>query len=248
MDIYRELTERATSLARAKRLKRMVAGIHYVFAEVERSGSGLAYLDRALLETCCESGDGSYWKQPADLILRGYLGYHPIEVPLALAVMNALFNHRKELLKDNVSDPFEEISLSPEDEILMIGYFEPLYKKLQGRVRRIIVIEKESSSTPTRLVRDPNNLRVAIVTSATLANKTLHNFFPILSNIPEVVLLGPSTPLAPEIFRDYPITWLCGVMVRDSELLFRLVCEGKGTPAFFRSQVLEKVNLRIKRS
>lgn len=248
MEIYKELIERAISLARAKRVKRMVAGIHYVFAEVERSGCGLAYMDRGFLETCCESSETTYWRQPADLILKGYLGYHPIEVPLALAVMNSLFNHRKEILKENIQDPFESISLDSEDEILMIGYFEPLYKKLQGRVKRILVIEKEAINSVPRMLRDVESIRLAIVTSATLANKTLHYYFPVLEKIPEVMLLGPSTPLAPEIFKDYPISWLCGVAVKDGEQLFRLVCEGKGTPTFFKANVLEKVNLKIRRS
>jgi len=40
---------------------------------------------------------------------------------------------------------------------------------------------------------------------------------------------------------------LCGSIVKDSELLFRKVCEGKGTPAFFKSGALKKVNIRVKK-
>lgn len=244
--IYQDFVELALSLARGKRVKRMVAGLFYTYAEVERTGAGLAYLEREAIESCCEAGGISYWKQPADLIIKNYLTSHPVESSLALAVMNALFNHRKEVLKDTSSDPLLEIPLTLEDEVLMIGYFEPIFKRLQGKVKRIRVIEKNEFYGGLKGLRDLKNLSLAIITSATLSNKTFHLYLPYLKEVPEVILMGPSTPLAPEIFQATPITWLSGAIVKDTEMLFRLVCEGKGTPAFFKSGALEKINLRVK--
>ncbi len=240
--------EKAISLARAKRVKRVVLGLHYALADIERGGAGLAFVDRDFLSSCCEKSDASYWKGLADLLVKGYLSPPGPEVFLSLAIMNALFNHRKEVLREaTAGDPLEQIRLRPKDEVLMIGFFPPLFQKLQGRVRKIIVIEKENIQENKRVLENLPSVPLGIITSATLANKSLCEYLPYLEKIPEVILMGPSTPLCPEVFRHTPITWLSGVLVKDSELLFRLVCEGKGTPAFFKRGALNKVNLRLKK-
>ncbi len=248
MSIYQELVERAISVGRAKRVKRVVLSPFYAFAELERGGSALAYVDKDLLEVCCEATEETYWKKPADLVVKKYLNPVSPETPIALSVINALLNNRKELAKEAIQgDPLSQIELSFEDEILMIGYFEPLMKKLQGKVRKVWIIEKPNPFEGLSKIEDFEKITLAIVTSATLSNKTLHAYFPYLEKIPEVILMGPSTPLAPEVFKYTPITWLSGSLVKDSELLFRLVCEGKGAKSFFKSGVLEKINIKVKK-
>ncbi len=245
MDIYQELAEKALSLARGKKIKRIVLSPFYALAEIEKGGMGLSYVDKDFLNSCCgENNHLSYWGKPADLLIKPYLISQNQERFLSLAVMNALFNHRKEILNQaSLKDPLEILPLSPEKEILMIGYFEPIFKKLQGKVKRIWIIEKGDETCLPSSLKD---LSLAIITSATLANKSFHTYLSLLEKIPEVILMGPSTPLVPEIFKFTPITWLSGVVVKDRDLLFKLVCEGKGTQAFFKSKSLEKVNLRIK--
>ncbi|MGC9109251.1 MAG: Rossmann-like domain-containing protein [Caldimicrobium sp.] len=248
MGLYEDLVERALSLARGKRVKRVVINPFYAFAEIERGGSGLAFVDREIIQACCEDDSDSYWRKAADLIVKEYLYPASLKSTFSLAVMNAIFNNRKELLKEAIKeDPLDLIELSPEDEILMIGYFEPLMKKLQGRVRKIWVVEKPNPFQDLSRIEDFKKIKVAIITSATLSNKTLHVYFPYLEKIPEVILMGPSTPLSPEVFKYTPITWLSGSLVKESELLFRLVCEGKGAKSFFKSGALEKINLKIEK-
>jgi len=46
-----------------------------------------------------------------------------------------------------------------------------------------------------------------------------------------VALLGPSTPLVPEIFCDTPVTHLGGAVVADSAKVLQIISEGGGTPA-----------------
>jgi len=247
MGLYEELVERALSFARAKKIKRLVVSPFYVFSELERGGAGLAYFDREFVNACCEESEEPLWKRPADLIIKRYLNPPTFETPLALSVINAVLNSRKEILKETASDPLEVISLSLEDEVLMIGYFEPLVKKLQGKVKKIWVVERPDPFATLSQIENFEKIKFAIVTSATLSNKGLHLYFPYLERIPEVILMGPTTPLDPEVFKFTPITWLSGAIVKDSELLFRLVCEGKGTKSFFKNGALEKINLRVKK-
>jgi hypothetical protein len=46
-----------------------------------------------------------------------------------------------------------------------------------------------------------------------------------------VVLMGPSTPLLPEIFHDTPVRHLGGAIVVDSAKALQIISEGGGTPA-----------------
>jgi len=57
------------------------------------------------------------------------------------------------------------------------------------------------------------------------------------------VLMGPSTPLAAEIFRDTPLTQLGGAVVTDSARVLQIISEGGGTPAL--RPYLRFVNLML---
>ncbi|RUM88552.1 MAG: hypothetical protein DSZ24_03395 [Thermodesulfatator sp.] len=81
------------------------------------------------------------------------------------------------------------------------------------------------------------------MTSVTILNRTLEDILEQVRRAREVVLLGPSTPLAPEVFGDLPVSLLSGVRVKDPERILAGVAEAKG----FRGlkSALEKVNLRV---
>ena len=57
-------------------------------------------------------------------------------------------------------------------------------------------------------------------------------------------MLGPSTPLCPEIFAGTPVTMLSGVTVRDAPGLLQVVAEAGGTRQF--SRLVDKKNLRLR--
>ncbi len=249
MSIYKELVEKALPIARAKKIKRICIGIHYTFVEVERGGTGLAYTFFKENRDCCELGEEiGFWKRPADIVIKGYLSAHSIEVCAGLATINAIFSSKKEFLKNGFTgDIFKELKLDSKDEVLMIGYFDSVFKRLEGRVKKIWVVDKFFGERNFDISDIIYKIKLAIVSSSTLVNKTLESLLEELVDVPEVLLMGPSTPLNPEIFRFTPVTWLCGSLAKDSELLFRKVCEGKGAKAFFKSRVLEKINIRVKK-
>jgi len=60
------------------------------------------------------------------------------------------------------------------------------------------------------------------------------------------VLLGPSTPFMPEVFRRHGVTMLSGLQVVDAAQVLRVVSEGGGTRQFGRAA--RKVSLRIGRT
>jgi len=72
---------------------------------------------------------------------------------------------------------------------------------------------------------------VAIITATTLLNNTFEETVDLLGAPRSVVLMGPSTPLVPEIFHGTPISHLGGAVVVNSTKVLQIISEGGGTPA-----------------
>lgn len=249
MGLYENLVEKALPLARAKRIKRMVVGIYYTMVEIERGQAGLAYTFTREIRGCCSIGDEiNFWKSPADLVIKGYLSSNPLEVCVGLATINAIFASQKgEFREVSYEDVFSQIKISDHDEVLMVGHFEPLVKKLQGMVKKIWILEEHVGERPFNIAEIKPKIKVAVITASTLVNKTLENILEALHGIKEVILMGPSTPLCSDVFKYTPVTWLSGVLVEDPELVFRKICEGKGAQALFKAKAVQKINLRVKK-
>lgn len=249
MNFYKKLVEISLPLARAKKIKKACIGISYVMVELEKGGAGLVSNFGDNLPTYLELGDEvHFWNAPADIIIKKYFSFHPIEISVALATINAVFSllafedYSKKMV---VEDPSLQIELSPEDEIVMIGYFEELFNKLKSKVKKIWILEKRDEILNFKIPQT-DKIKLAIVSSSLLLTKSLEKLLKKIDSIPEIVLTGPETPLNPEIFKDTPVTWLLGVKVKDAEGLFRRVCEGKGMLSFLKAGVIEKVGMRIR--
>ncbi len=246
MRIFERLLEVALPLARGKLIRRLCIGLAYTAVELTGGRVGLAY---TLFEPgCCDRlpREITFWERPADLVLRGWSSPHPLEATVALATLNALLNSRE--LPWVEGDVLTQILPGPEDEVAMVGFFEPLARKLYGRVKNLWIFEKGEHRGPGLLseAEMPEFLPKAtlvFITSVTLINRTLEDILSRIRRAREVILLGPSTPLAPEVFRDTPISVLSGVKVRDTEAVFRMVAEAKGMSAL--REALTKVNIRV---
>ena len=83
------------------------------------------------------------------------------------------------------------------------------------------------------------------ITATTLINGTIDELLAAAANCREVVLLGPSTPLVPEVFAKSPrrVILLAGVVVTNAEELLRTVARDGETRDFKTSVV--KVNVRV---
>ncbi len=245
MKLLKRLLEAGLPLARGKVLQRICIGLGYTAVELSEGLCGLAFT--WFEPGCCEllPRETSFWDRPADLVLKGLLSPHPLERTVALAVLNALGGSRPQPFLSG--DLLESLNLDREDQVAMIGYFEPLVRKLSGKVKTLWIFEREervpgfySESDLPRYLPEAN---LVLISATTLLNQTLEDLLSLIKKAREVVLLGPSTPLFPEAFRFTPITLLSGIRVRSPEFVFRQVAQAKGFPSL--REGLEKVNLRI---
>jgi len=82
---------------------------------------------------------------------------------------------------------------------------------------------------------------VAIITATTLLNNTLPELLEACRNCRAVAIVGATTPLAPEVFKQQNVTLLSGIVVTNSPGMLRQVSEGGGMGSF--KGYIEKVNL-----
>ncbi|MCI1963099.1 MAG: DUF364 domain-containing protein [Ancrocorticia sp.] len=113
----------------------------------------------------------------------------------------------------------------------MIGHFPHAAQEL-AHAAHVTVIERQQQ--PGDLPDSAceyvlPGVDAVFITGMTLANKTLPRLLELARGA-DVYLVGPSVPFAPEVFRG-SARFLAGSYVTDSELAWKLGCEGRGTHA-----------------
>ncbi len=207
------------SVGLAARLKEAVG------AEIEPRHAGERYRDRS-----------------ADTLLDFLVrGTGAVERALGLAAANALI---RPALPEAESDTIDLMGLRPGERVAMVGLFSPIVPRVETTGVHLAVIERDTSEGERRRVL--GSCDVAIVTATTILNGTLEGILGELGRPRHVALIGPSTPLCEEVFRDTPVTHLGGSAVADPARILGVVARGGGTPEM--RPWLRFVNIRVQRS
>jgi hypothetical protein len=178
----------------------------------------------------------------ADALLEDLVsGAGAVERALALAAANALIHPA---VSGREEDTIDLMKLRPGERVAMVGLFRPIVPRIEATGVRLSVIERDTPEEQRRQALGACD--VAIVTATTLLNGTLEEVLNELGKPRHVALIGPSTPLCEEIFRETPVTHLGGSAIVDAAGLLRVVSEGGGTPDM--RPCLRYVNIRVHRS
>lgn len=241
-------------LPKAKSLKvaDLRIGLGYVGVRLDNDATGIAaVLFDALPHGCTiMSAAGNFAGSSAYNLLKYLIeGKNPLEVAIGLATANALIEPPP---KDTVNDreATTYLNLQPGEKVAMVGLFAPLVERIRATGAILTVIEKNPQRLelllPEAKTKALKECEVAIITATTLLNKTFEETINDLGKPRSVALLGPSTPLVPEIFSDTPVTHLGGAIVADSARVLQIISEGGGTPAL--RPYMRFVNLMNKKS
>ena len=148
------------------------------------------------------------------------------------------------------SDLLDVLELKPGDHVGMVGCFSPMVEGIRQRVQRLSIFERGPRLTADllpegRAAEVLPECSVALITATTIINGTIDELLVAAQGCREVVLLGPSTPLVPEMFEAWSgrVTLLAGVVVTNAEELLRTVTRDGGTRDFKNS--VAKVNVRV---
>lgn len=220
-----------------RRIADLRIGLCYIGVSLDNGATGLAaMLFDAMPHGCTVvPAAGTFAGSPAsDLLQYLIIGQNPLEIAMGLATANALIERPPTVAADD-REATTYLNLQTGVKVAMVGLFSPLIARIQATGAKLTVIEKNSARmeilSDMEKKQALKTCNVAIITATTLLNNTFEETINLLGEPSAVAIMGPSTPLAPTIFHNTPVTHLGGAIVADSTHVMQIISEGGGTPA-----------------
>jgi uncharacterized protein (DUF4213/DUF364 family) len=223
-------------------------GLTYTGVLLDDGCAGVAFTFKDNLPAGCSIFGGSHplAGSPAHEIVR-YIGSSVwVESSVGVATANALINREKGTEQEG--DVLDTLELGKGDRVGMVGFFGPLVGPIRKKVKELTIFERTARAAKGLLPTEkaPKELPkcdVALITSTSLINGTMDSLIEASQKCREIVLLGASTPLLPEVFRPLGVSMLSGIIITDPTSIFQIISEGGGM-RFFKHHI-QKVNMRI---
>lgn len=221
-------------------------GLGYTAVQLDNGSVGLAYTFRESAGKGCSVFQGQ--RPIASAAVRDIVGYitssDMLERTVGLAAANALFNTDDPAgacagWSCHGGDLLDVLELRPEDRVGMVGFFGPLAPVIRQRAGELIIFEEhmdraDSLVPGARAAELLPKCTVAIITATSIINNSFEQLAEAAAGCRAIAVLGPTTPLAPDIFRDYGVTHLSGVIATDAQQILRVVSEAGGTRFFMK--------------
>ncbi len=237
--------------ARIRTIAAVCIGSTYIAVRLEHDGLGLAAVPSAALsgpehETLFPP-EASLPGRPATFLLDWLTqSDHPRQKALALATANALIRQDH---SDFDGDALDSFHLTAADSVVMVGRYTPLMARISATGAALTVLEKNPAkgmvlpAVKRRSVLERGT--VVIITATAMLYGDLEEILSDLGRPRHVSLLGPSTPMLPELFALTPVTHLGGVKITDTDRIMSIVAAGGGTRAMRPG--LEMTNIILKK-
>jgi len=160
---------------------------------------------------------------------------YPVVKSLLVAYLNALTTFIYDVPPEAVGkDVLDVMGFSRDDVVVVVGYIGPVVKGLKGRVRKVLVLERNprrrgqalpDTSAPRVL---PKASKV-VVTGATLVNDTLDSVLELVPPDAEVALVGATASVHPEPLFRHGVSVVAGFRfsrgsLRDAVRAVRVGC------------------------
>jgi uncharacterized protein len=234
--ILSRLYERLEFSAKERQIADLRVGLSYVGVKLDNNAAGLAaVLPDGMRSGCTVLPAAGSYKGAEGKSLLEYLicGTNPLQRAIGMATANALLKPPANSGEDR--EATTHFHLQAGEKVAMVGLFAPLVERICATGATLTIIEKDPGRmdilTGEERKQALEDCDVAIITATTLLNGTFEETVDFLKAPRLVALMGPSTPLAAEIFRDTPVTHLGGAVIADTERVLQIISEGGGTPA-----------------
>ena len=247
--ILETLKELAEKKARGMIVTDVRIGLCYTAVLLDNGTAGVALTFRKEIPPGCSKAAKPLAGQAALDIIKGITSADLLERTVGIAAANALLNEERDGLIEG--DTLKLLSPAEKDIVGMVGYFGPLVPILKNRVKELRIFERVPEKSLNIYPEEEAfeflpSCSIALITSTTLINRTAENLLDAARNCQKVALVGSSTPLVKEVFSDFKVDVLSGVLIPDPRTVLRIVSEGAGMKAF--KGHIRKVNILCKQS
>jgi len=232
MKIYEKMYQRFEEKASAIQVKLISIGLGYTAVVLEDDSIGLAYTWIDSKKSCSlmkdpEDYEGKKALSLLDKIFEGDLLCRTV----AIATVNAL-NYRDCLgFSEDRDTLLEDLRISEGSKVSMVGFFAPVVEKLKSRKAELNVFDlgKQIGTADEFYANLEHNTDAVILTSTSVIHGSTEE---VLAHVPDgtpCVMLGPTTPMIPDVFSHLPITILGGTLPVDSQQVLKVIRHARGT-------------------
>lgn len=241
--IAKELLSSAEATLATLQIERVVIGLAYTGVILSDGSCGLAATlnERGGCQAFHRAGTSA--GRPALDLARGLLSADPLLSALGLATVNATLTARlssQQVPSQNVA-PLDALAVSKNDVVGIIGYIGPLVRPLREQAKELLIFERDPTKRLPGVLPDwAAELELprcdAIFISGTaFINKTIDHLLELSNG--RVAIVGPSTPMWPNLLGLKGVVGLFGAKVYNPEIALRTIAEGGGTKALFHNGV-----------
>ena len=234
--ILTRLYEKTDPVAQNLRIADLRIGLSYVGIKLDNGSMGLAaVLPENAVHGCTVLKEAGTYVGASAVETLKYLieGKKFLHRAIGVATANALILPQQGDKENREAATY--LNLQAGEKVAMVGLFAPLVERIRSTGATLTIVEKNPERldllSPEDKQKALKDCDVAIITATTLLNNTFEETIDLLVAPRSVVLMGPSTPLLPEIFHDTPVRHLGGAVVADSAKVLQIISEGGGTPA-----------------
>lgn len=248
MEIYRKILEIYSGPAEKAIIERLTIGLGYTAVLLSDGRMGLSYTYVNDLESCMVfKYPDEIEENPALPLLELIESENLVDRSVAIAVLNALNAEKAAACADDELEYLAAFAPGPGDRIAMAGYFGPVVDKIRGMGAELEIYDiGRGLGTEEEFYRflAAGQAKGFILTATSLINGTTEKILDHLHPDTPAVLLGPTTPMAPELFEHLPLDYIGGVAPVDTELIEGAIRNGRGTRHILKGA--RKVWLRIR--
>ncbi len=226
-------------------------GLGYTCVRLDNGKTGLAWTAQSPSGGCTHVPKaGTLAHRPAEELLEMLSSAdNPLSRSIGLATANALAAGMPRPETTSI-DVLELVNIRARDHVAMVGFFGPLVPRLQQTGCRLDIVElnrdKPGTLSPEIGRASLAACSVAVITATSIVTGTLDELLAGLGTPRAAVLLGPSTFMRAEVFRDTAVTHLAGARIRNGPAVEQIVSEGGGTMILKRHMDFETLCLRPK--
>ncbi len=236
----------------AERIADLRIGLGYTAVTLESGKAGVACMLRHRLDGgACSllSQAGTLAGMDVQQAIPLFRSHNVVEASIGLATLNALCEWQEGEGVSN-EDFGELLHIGSSDRVGMVGHIAPVVKTIRQRAKECIVFDEGKTGQDGITDTDQESevlpeCDVVILSATSLLNQTFDTLLTQSAGAREMCVMGPSTPLVPELFHERGVTLLAGRRFTDADALLRIVSEAGGTKRFGR--VSQKVNVRLER-
>lgn len=235
MRVEEQIAAYAKARATGLTLDSVCIGVGYTGVILSDGSGGVSYTFREHLGPSCGviRQAGGLKGMPAEDVIPWTCSDNLAEASVGMAVVNAVLNRGYE----RGSNIAEAVECSSDDVVGMIGWFCPLVWKYQTAGKFYIFEQDPVSCAPSGNAQILDAERAyeilpgctkVVLTGTSFINKTADRLLASCRNAREIILVGASTPMCPEVLKEYGVTILAGTQITDAPRMLRIIAEGGG--------------------